>query len=210
MAFSDKILSVFGLADVQLSEMMRGEMEEMRAIYTRPLPTISKEDLGLLVGRHIERTNNSMNSRDIENVFMLDALEVQTPPQNGIEVPNVDRLIQLILKYRLFQNGWVLRDDISDHHLKGEVIIGGAIKWVDGVAVGAAVIIDTLRRAGCYRDSHPDKQQLHVFVRKAHRRKGIGGELISAIRDQFTPGTYAEIGVDGSEYFWGKMKVTIK
>lgn len=207
MHLADKILSVFGLADVQLSEMMRGEMEEMRAIYDRQLPTITKEDLNLMVGHHIDRTKHSMDAWD---ALGLDSISDYALPRNDIEVPHVDRLIQLILKYRLFQNGWVLRDDIRDHHKKGNVIIGGAIKWVDGVPVGATVIVDSLRRAGCYRNTHSDKQQLHVFVRKAHRRKGIGGELISAIRDQFTPGTYAEIGIDGSEYFWGKMKVTIK
>lgn len=176
---------------------MRKEQEWLQEIMSQPLNFTTEEATGLLEAlmRSVQPTTPKLTG-------------VMVHP-DGVEIPQVDRLIRLILKYRLYQNGWVLRDDIRDHFVLGGVIIGGAIKWVDGVAVGVVVIVDSLRRAGCYRIAQPNKKQLHVFVRKAHRRKGIASELINTVRDQITPGTYAEIGIDGSEYFWSKMKVTV-
>jgi GNAT superfamily N-acetyltransferase len=112
----------------------------------------------------------------------------------SIEVSTCDEhakmLCKIALYARLFVNGWALNKimhTILRGGHRGSIV---ALAWLDETPIG--VSISTTNGV------------LQVFVRKAHRRKGIGSKLVNAVkRDK----DIADEGIKGSGAFWDSVGV---
>ena len=99
---------------------------------------------------------------------------------------------KLALKHRLYVNGWCLSHTlvgIKDGCIKASVCLAYDDK---GEPVGVSVLEGV--------------KWLSVFVRKSHRRKGLGSELIKRMGVSCQKCSAGE-GVEGSRVFWEKLGV---
>lgn len=96
------------------------------------------------------------------------------------------------LKARLYVNGWQLSGELVKIR-KGSVRAQVALAYdTDGVPVGVSV-----RGEGNW---------LNVFVRKSHRKNGVGTLLVEALKSEDVRAGY---GIVGSLSFWNKVGVKV-
>lgn len=115
----------------------------------------------------------------------------------GVIVVRTDpaQLAKLALVNRLFVQGWTLEDKLKNFDANREYI---ALAITDGKPVGV-----------CYCCS---VGFISTFVRKAHRRRGIGTELAKAVRAMYefdSPEWPIEggYGITGSHLFWESLQI---
>lgn len=102
------------------------------------------------------------------------------------------------LRARLFVPGWMLGSELSDIRAKCSAEnykTCVAVAYLNGVAIGVC----TSRKWRGYTDS-----TVMIFVRKKHRRCGIGTKLIKKATSKLKG--YGSGGVDGADKFWHKVE----
>lgn len=102
------------------------------------------------------------------------------------------------LRARLYVPGWMLGEELS--HVRSLTNAEDyktciAVAYQDGVAIGVC----TSRKWKDYTDS-----TVMIFVRKKHRRCGIGTRLIKKATSKIKG--YGSGGVDGADKFWDKVE----
>ena len=97
----------------------------------------------------------------------------------------------IALKARLYVSGWALSKDLVEIR-KGSVKAQVALAYdPSGAPVGVSV------REGNW---------ISVFVRKSHRRNGVGTLLVKALKNEHIRAGY---GIVGSLSFWNKVGVEV-
>lgn len=95
------------------------------------------------------------------------------------------RAAGLILKHRLYVNGWSLELDARNIiRKKLPVLLAFCFHEKTPIGVGINFLKENL---------------IQCFVREKFRRKGIGSKLVSMVK---TPNCYHLSGIAGSEFFW--------
>jgi GNAT superfamily N-acetyltransferase len=105
----------------------------------------------------------------------------------------------LALKHRLYVNGWRMYGSLMSASLYPE-LYWIELHYEDGVPVAALLTRHMISARRKYK-----RLTIQLFVRKKHRRCGIGTSLINRITDERVK--VAGIGIRNSNHFWRKMDV---
>lgn len=90
------------------------------------------------------------------------------------------------LRHRLYVSGWSLRDELKVAEYCGA-----------GIGIRLAILDNTPIGVALYSS---ETNEVMTFVRKCHRRKGIGRALVKSFDFKYTPRT--GLGIIGSLEFW--------
>lgn len=121
-----------------------------------------------------------------------------------VKKSSVDRGVALLaadaLRARLFVPGWMLSDELNDiKSLRNtscyETTV--VVAYLGGVAIG---VCTSRQYRGC---KNPN---IMVFVRKKHRRCGIGTKLIVKATSRRPSFGYATGGIDGADRFFSQFR----
>ena len=107
---------------------------------------------------------------------------------------------KIALSHRLFVPGWELRRDLWNHWKYDFTVRYIVLYYEDEIPIGVGIITRW--------------DDIKIFVRLKHRRRGIGREIVAALREKMAADKSefimdAGYGVPGSLQFWEAMKVPL-